>query len=243
MFVLEEGSRSPLFRQIQDQVRYAVSVGALVPGDTLPSIRQLESELGVNRNTVRRAYSDLAAEGLIVMRRGCEARVAVPSAKPAEDVNLRADELSGEFLRRAEAEGLDGIEFARLFARRAHEHDATHPRWCVVECSRRQALAFADAVARHLDRTVVPLELDALDDAAGSLVPSIRHVLTPPWHVAEARGRLQGKAVEVHPMTVGLAESCIAAAREHAASSRMGLVVRDRHSLSLIHISEPTRPY
>ncbi len=231
-FTLDQRSRSPLFRQIQDQVRYAVSVGALLPGDALPSIRQLESELGVNRNTVRRAYSELAVDGLIVMRRGCEARVAdLQAATSGECASRLARELAGEFLRRTETEGLDSLHFASLFSRCAHEHDVRYPRWCVVECSLRQAEAFAEVVAQYLHRKVIALELDALGSAESPLAPSLRHVLTPAWHVAEARTRLKHMALEVHAMTVRLSEACVVRVRQSAALSRVGLVVRDAHSV------------
>ena len=55
----------PLYLQIQTQVKNAVAAGALRPGDALPSVRKLASDLRINPNTVARAYLELEREGVI----------------------------------------------------------------------------------------------------------------------------------------------------------------------------------
>ena len=67
---INTGSATPIYRQITDQVRLAVATGRLAVGDQLPSVRALAEELVVNPNTVARAYTDLAREGLIESRSG-----------------------------------------------------------------------------------------------------------------------------------------------------------------------------
>ena len=67
---INTGSASPIYKQITDQVRLAVATGKLAVGDQLPSVRALAEELVINPNTVARAYTDLAREGLIESRAG-----------------------------------------------------------------------------------------------------------------------------------------------------------------------------
>jgi GntR family transcriptional regulator len=55
----------PLYLQIQAQVKNAVAAGALKPGAAMPSVRKLAADLGINPNTVARAYLDLDREGVI----------------------------------------------------------------------------------------------------------------------------------------------------------------------------------
>jgi GntR family transcriptional regulator len=64
------GSDTPIYRQITDQVRLGAATGKLRVGDSLPSVRGLAEQLVINPNTVARAYSDLAREGLIETRAG-----------------------------------------------------------------------------------------------------------------------------------------------------------------------------
>lgn len=55
----------PIYVQIETQVKNAVAAGALKNGDALPSVRKLALELGINPNTVARAYQELEREGMI----------------------------------------------------------------------------------------------------------------------------------------------------------------------------------
>ena len=68
--VINTGSATPIYKQLTDQVRLAVATGRLAVGDQLPSVRALAEELVVNPNTVARAYTDLAREGLLESRAG-----------------------------------------------------------------------------------------------------------------------------------------------------------------------------
>ncbi len=67
---INTGSATPIYKQLTDQVRLAVATGRLAVGDQLPSVRALAEELVINPNTVARAYTDLAREGLIESRAG-----------------------------------------------------------------------------------------------------------------------------------------------------------------------------
>jgi GntR family transcriptional regulator / MocR family aminotransferase len=85
--------------QIEDQLRRAIREGGLRPGAAMPSTRDLASQLGVSRHIVVDAYSQLAAEGYLVLRQGARPRVsgaaaggremaveaAIPAAPPRYD--------------------------------------------------------------------------------------------------------------------------------------------------------------
>lgn len=68
--VLDRGAAVPLYRQIEEQLRSAITSGRLRPGTQLPGIRTLASELGVARITVVQAYEQLASEGYLVGKVG-----------------------------------------------------------------------------------------------------------------------------------------------------------------------------
>jgi len=72
----------PVYEQVAAQVRQFVSSGALDPGMALPSVRALAGNLGVNLNTIARAYRLLESEGFLVIRD----RSGVVVAAPAEEV-------------------------------------------------------------------------------------------------------------------------------------------------------------
>ena len=82
------------FQQIADQLREFVERGDLQPGDALPTVRQLATDLGVAPNTVARAYSDLQDAGWLTSdgRRGTR----IAQSIPAEDVLRRTSVLEGD---------------------------------------------------------------------------------------------------------------------------------------------------
>lgn len=74
---------TPLYYQIKEQLRRRIIRGRLRPGTRLPTGRELEREYGVSSITVQQALRDLAADGLIVRRRGKGTFVTTPKiARP-----------------------------------------------------------------------------------------------------------------------------------------------------------------
>src|SRR5690606_16150822 len=59
-----------VFKQIKNLVQFAAASGRLSAGDSLPTVRELSERLGVNTNTVAKAYRDLEVLGLVYTRRG-----------------------------------------------------------------------------------------------------------------------------------------------------------------------------
>src|SRR5262245_25783121 len=76
MFRVNAQSGVPVYLQLVEQVRHAIEVGALRPGDQLPAIRKVAEDLVVNVNTVAKAYREMEHAGLVVLRQGTGAFVA-----------------------------------------------------------------------------------------------------------------------------------------------------------------------
>jgi GntR family transcriptional regulator len=60
----------PIYVQLIEQIKHALEVGTLLPGDTLPSVRELASELSIAPNTIVKVYNELQRLGLIESRAG-----------------------------------------------------------------------------------------------------------------------------------------------------------------------------
>lgn len=67
---IDINSSVAVYVQIENHVQFAIAAGKLKPGDQLPSVRELSERLGVNPNTVAKAYRDLEVMGLLYTRRG-----------------------------------------------------------------------------------------------------------------------------------------------------------------------------
>jgi GntR family transcriptional regulator len=70
MIELDPTNPVPLYRQIVEQVRRLMAIGALRPGDKIPTVRELAVTARVNRNTAARAIRELEGEGLVRTRVG-----------------------------------------------------------------------------------------------------------------------------------------------------------------------------
>jgi GntR family transcriptional regulator len=69
-FKLDLKSGVPFHRQIVDQIRYGIASHRLMPGEQLPTVRELAVNLQVNPNTVRKAYSELEILGILDTQQG-----------------------------------------------------------------------------------------------------------------------------------------------------------------------------
>lgn len=230
-FSIEQDSGSPLYLQIMDQIRYAISLGELRPGDALPSIREFEVELGVNRNTIRRAYLELEREGTLVICQGKETRVAPKAASRQRKISVsKAGELASKMVREAESKGLDSIQFASVFRQFAMDHDARHPKCVFIECSRDQAMDFAKAAEKAWNRRVIGVDLQRLRRDA-ELSPSTVHVLTTSWHLSEVKELLTNRVESIQEVNVQPTKAF------HEGIVRLkglkcGLLLRDRESIA-----------
>lgn len=65
MIVLDYKSRTPIYEQIIKEVERYVALGVLKPGEQISSIRELALNLGINPNTVKKAYSELEKKNVI----------------------------------------------------------------------------------------------------------------------------------------------------------------------------------
>lgn len=70
MLTVSLASPVPLHDQIVAGLRHLIAAGALTVGDELPPVRQLAADLGINLNTVARAYRELTDAGLLASVRG-----------------------------------------------------------------------------------------------------------------------------------------------------------------------------
>lgn len=63
---LDYQSRIPIYEQIVLEIERYVALGILKPEEQIPPIREMATELGINPNTVKKAYSILETKGVIV---------------------------------------------------------------------------------------------------------------------------------------------------------------------------------
>jgi GntR family transcriptional regulator len=111
-----ERSGVPTYLQLVQQVRQAVRLGVLLPGDQLPTVKEVVGTLTINPNTVLRAYRQLDLEGLVEGRRGVGTFVTAGAGPPPPDERKELRSGLQRWLNRARAAGLGDDEIATLFS-------------------------------------------------------------------------------------------------------------------------------
>src|SRR5881409_2632818 len=111
-----ERSGVPAYLQIVQQVRQAVRLGLLRPGDQLPTVKEVVGSLTINPNTVLHAYRQLDLEGMVEGRRGVGTFVLADPAPPPPDGVKRLRSSLERWVDRARAIGLDDAAMTALFA-------------------------------------------------------------------------------------------------------------------------------
>lgn len=61
---------TPIYLQISSLIKIGIVQGKYKPGDKMPSVRELSTELKVNPNTIQRAYAEIDREGILYTKRG-----------------------------------------------------------------------------------------------------------------------------------------------------------------------------
>jgi GntR family transcriptional regulator len=106
-FRLDQRSGVPTYLQLVQQVKQALRLGILQPGDQLPTVKDVVGSLAINPNTVLKAYRELDREGVTEGRRGQGTFIShdQPAAEPRDYFALRSALL--KWIERARDAGLD----------------------------------------------------------------------------------------------------------------------------------------
>lgn len=113
---LDPSSGVATYLQLVHQVKHALRLGVLMPGDRLPTIKEVVSDLAINPNTVAKAYRELEHEGLVVGRPGLGTFVqrTLGGGSTADHTRFRRDLV--QWVRGCREAGLDQGDMEALFA-------------------------------------------------------------------------------------------------------------------------------
>jgi GntR family transcriptional regulator / MocR family aminotransferase len=172
--VTRNGPRT-LGAQIEDQLRRAIRDGSLKAGARIPSTRDLSRQLDISRRVVVDAYSQLAAEGYLVLRQGARPKVseaAVPREISPKDAALSASVPRFDFRPRA-------------------PDVSSFPRTAWLRSLREAVASIADADLLYGD----PGGVAALRTALAEYLGRVRGVVADPKRVVVTSGYSQGQGI------------------------------------------------
>ena len=117
MITLDYQSKDPIYLQIKNRIAELVMLGVYPPGTQLPSVRSLAGELGINPNTIQKAYQELEAAGITCSVSGKGSFVARRNPELMREEQLRKIEaLMEEIARLAPGCGLSNADLMEMFS-------------------------------------------------------------------------------------------------------------------------------
>jgi GntR family transcriptional regulator len=124
MITISLNSPIPLHEQLVQELRRLLADGTLKVGDELPPVRQLANDLGINLNTVARAYRELTEIGLLSTSRGrgtvVLSTLEKTTEKPAEE-RKRIETTLSSALADAKIAGLSRKDIEQLVLRQLNK--------------------------------------------------------------------------------------------------------------------------
>jgi DNA-binding transcriptional regulator YhcF (GntR family) len=213
---LDAGGPIPIYHQIAEAIRYRIATGVLRPGQRLPAVRAAGRRWKVHFHTVRRAYQELARQGIVIITRGKGVSVGAHGPGPQGATEKFINRITREAARRF---GLSPADLARRVLSAASAAAAPCGPVAVLECSLTQCQDLAQQIRRQFAVDVVPWPLSNPDPLPpGEIVATL-------FHCNELRQRCPERFAALHFASIRL-DAGLASALS-AADSRTTLLVCD----------------
>ena len=88
LITIDFNSEEAIYMQLRNQIIVGIATATIKEGDSLPSVRQMAEEIGINMHTVNKAYAVLREEGIIHLdrRRGAVVAVNINKLQALDDM-------------------------------------------------------------------------------------------------------------------------------------------------------------
>jgi DNA-binding transcriptional regulator YhcF (GntR family) len=236
-FVLEKHSALPAHAQIKEQIKLALLLGRLRPGDTLPSIRDVEQEGGIGRNIVRRAYLELQEAGILSLRHGKGVLVEKGlSYAHRSSINEKCETMSAELMSKLKKAGISPPAFARYLYQQARKAESEAPFMVYVDSAKWVAEERAGQISSVWQFTVPARSTEELAVMDRISLRRIRKALTNYLRLDEVTRSVKGSGVEVIPLGLSFRDETIREFGKFPQGASVVLVVHetDLQALTLI---------
>lgn len=232
-FEPQTGNPLPPEQQLVAFLKIGIMLGAFRPGDKLPSVRQLEQQVGLGRNVVWRAYTKLAECGAITLESRRRAIVNHRS-NPERASQLIAvyDWLARDVLDRVGSLRVNAQSFMRFLNLKIHQMELLERDVIFVECNRHQAEAWSSEISQFWDLHVPGLEIAALRQMSDESRNKFKTVLTPLFHHDEVSEMFENLYTRVVPLRLTWNQDRIEDLRALPAGSRMAFVLERSECLA-----------
>lgn len=188
---MNERTQSPVAAQVMSGIADKIVTGVYPVGSLLPSCRKLAADLGVNKNTVTKAFSmlresglvkPLAGEGMLVLKR--------PSVDRKDAQNMLVASLD-EVLYQSRVMGIGAEQVREVFQDALSKwYESVRLTMALVECNEYDAVSLANHIRKELPLSVTAVLLNDFVAEAGRYVEDNDLIVTTFYHLAEVKAVL-----------------------------------------------------
>jgi len=104
---LDFQKKEPIYYQIEEQIKFLIASGQILPGEQLPAVREMAEALDVNFNTIARVYRQLDQQGIVSTQHGRGCYVLERPLPDAERKRLMFEELTQTYVLECHALGFN----------------------------------------------------------------------------------------------------------------------------------------
>jgi DNA-binding transcriptional regulator YhcF (GntR family) len=240
---IDKSNKMPLYLQLKDLVKYYISTGAVQDGQQFPGVNALARELGINFETVRKAYKEIEKEGLITMQRGKGTVVSLHGASvqkvsPEISPELKpVDEMKGVIKKLLHA-GMDSGEIKEIVRKAFEKISKERSLQTVVftECSLHQVREISKLLKSYLNLNVKPVLLKNLRREVQKVIEGeeeLAGIITTGFHLHDVRNILSDIPANIHVLITQMSLETKQKLDSFDKKSSFGFICRDPESVSL----------
>ena len=234
---LDKESKIPLYLQLKDQIKYHISTGGLQDGQQLPAVNALAGDLGINFETVRKAYKELEKEGLISMQRAKGSLVTLHHGPSGAAVSEHPQPsnfagLIGPLLGNGRSAAQIRAEFEAALETAVAERNEQFI--IFTECNPLQVQEISAQLKEVLQIQVVPALLTDLEATLAGLEgkPSrLRAIVTTGFHLNDVRAVLGPRTIDVQVLVTNMSPDTRRKIDEIGTDKKFGFICRDEESI------------
>jgi GntR family transcriptional regulator len=201
--MVDKQSVIPVHEQIKNQIRLALAVRELHPGDYLPSIRRADSRLHVGLATIRRAYEELADVGIVTLERGRGAFVSKDVSTSAASSPVKQFEEIFQFLSNdLKKRKLVPSTFARFLFSRTLQVEQKQPSIAVIEESTSLASDYVQQMGQTWQLPIAGLTVGELRQMSAEARSEFACFFTDYYVQGIVKSLLRARAPVIIPLDV-----------------------------------------
>ena len=188
---MEDRTQAPVAAQVMSGIMDKIATGAYPVGSVLPSCRKLAADLGVNKNTVTKAFGMLKESGLVKSLPGEGMLVIKRPSVDRKDAQYKLMSSLDETLYQARVMGIDAEQVRRVFQESLSKwYESVRLSMVLVECNQYDAVSLANHIRKELPLSVSAVLLPDFVARAEEFARENDLIVTTFYHLAEVKAAL-----------------------------------------------------